>query len=159
MLDTIRDDTWNALIIQHIIPNSSPVVAITRLKDPPTWLKMTTTLEKPPTPTHPYCPRGYGLNYQSRGFEISRDLSIRRLMAKEDHGCCICLAPWRCVDGLISFCWDNNHSHVSPMFMDIYRQISNISRTKSQTLNASHLVLQLSLPNPLKSGIKSRMTM
>ena len=40
-----------------------------------------------------------------------------------------------------------------------YRQISNIRRTKSQTLNASCLVLQLSLPNPLKPGIKSRMKM
>ena len=29
-----------------------PVVAIKRLKDPPTWLKVATTLEKPSTPTH-----------------------------------------------------------------------------------------------------------
>ena len=36
----------------------------------------------------------------------------------------------------------------------IYRQISNTSRTKPQTLNVSHLVLQLSLSNPLKPGIK-----
>ena len=35
---------------------------------------------------------------------------------------------------------------------EYYRQISNIRRTKSQTLNVSQLVLQLSLPNPLKSG-------
>ena len=41
----------------------------------------------------------------------------------------------------------------------LYRQISNIRRTNSQTLNVSRLVLQLSLPNPLKSGIKSRMKM
>ena len=40
-----------------------------------------------------------------------------------------------------------------------YRQTSNISRTKSQTLNVSCLVLQLSLPNPLKPGVKSRMKM
>ena len=40
-----------------------------------------------------------------------------------------------------------------------YRQTSNISRTKSQNLNVSRLVLQLSLPNPLKPGIKSRMKM
>ena len=40
-----------------------------------------------------------------------------------------------------------------------YRQISNIRRTKSQTLNVSCLVLQLSLPNPLKPGIKSRKKM
>ena len=94
MLATIRDDTWNVLNMQHIIPNSKRwdypnipsgifevkltfemltvrgqqhsfsthervflwkcqsfwVVAINRLKDPPTWLKMDTTLEKPPKP-------------------------------------------------------------------------------------------------------------
>ena len=40
-----------------------------------------------------------------------------------------------------------------------YRQISNITRTKSQTLNVSCLVLHLSFSNPLKPGIKSRMEM
>ena len=37
-----------------------------------------------------------------------------------------------------------------------YHQTSNISRIKSQNLNIS-LVLQFSLPNPLKSGVKPRM--
>ena len=41
----------------------------------------------------------------------------------------------------------------------VYRQISNISRTKSQNLNSSHLVLQLSLCNILKPCVKSRMKM
>ena len=41
----------------------------------------------------------------------------------------------------------------------IYRKISNISRTKYQTLNDSSLVLQLSLPNLLKPGVKSKMKM
>ena len=40
-----------------------------------------------------------------------------------------------------------------------YRQIPIISRTKSQTLTVSCLVFQLSLSNPLKPGIKSRMKM
>ena len=40
-----------------------------------------------------------------------------------------------------------------------YRQVSNIRRTKSQTLNVSCLGLQLFLSNPLKPGIKSRMKM
>ena len=31
-----------------------------------------------------------------------------------------------------------------------YRQVSKISHAKSQNLNVSHLILQLSLPNPLK---------
>ena len=39
----------------------------------------------------------------------------------------------------------------------IYRKISNISHTKSQNSNVSHLILQLSLPNSLKPGVKSRM--
>ena len=38
-------------------------------------------------------------------------------------------------------------------------QTSNVSRTKSQNLNVSNLVLKLSFPNPLKSGVKSRMEM
>ena len=41
----------------------------------------------------------------------------------------------------------------------IYCKISNIRQTKSQKLNDSRLVLQLSLPNPLKQGVKSRMKM
>ena len=36
-----------------------------------------------------------------------------------------------------------------------YRKISNIRNTKSQNLNDSPLVLQSSLSNPLKPGVKS----
>ena len=39
----------------------------------------------------------------------------------------------------------------------IYRKISNTKRTKSPNLNVFRLVLHLSLPNPLKPGVKSRM--
>ena len=39
----------------------------------------------------------------------------------------------------------------------IYRQTFNTRRTKPQNLNVSRLVLQLSLPNLLKPGVKSRM--
>ena len=38
-----------------------------------------------------------------------------------------------------------------------YRKVSNISRTKSQNFNVSRLILYLSLLNPLKPGVKSRM--
>ena len=38
-----------------------------------------------------------------------------------------------------------------------YYQTSNISGTKSQNYNVSRIVLQLSLPSPLKPGVKSRM--
>ena len=53
-------------------------------------------------------------------------------------------------------------SLISPHYKpheNYYRQISNIRRTKSQALHVSRLVLQLTLPNPLKPGIKSRMKM
>ena len=40
-----------------------------------------------------------------------------------------------------------------------YRKIFNITRTKSPNLNVSRLVLQLSLPNPMKPDVKSRMKM
>ena len=44
-----------------------------------------------------------------------------------------------------------------PVQNDKYRQVSNISRTKSQHLKYSLSVLRLSLPNPLKPDVKSRM--
>ena len=40
-----------------------------------------------------------------------------------------------------------------------YRQVSNITRTESQHLKYSRTVLRLSLPNPLKPDVKSRMKM
>ena len=40
-----------------------------------------------------------------------------------------------------------------------YRQITNISSTISQNVNVSRLVLQLSLHNSLKPGVKSKMKM
>ena len=40
-----------------------------------------------------------------------------------------------------------------------YHKISNIRYTKSPNLNYSHFILQLSLLDPLKRGVKSRMKM
>ena len=40
-----------------------------------------------------------------------------------------------------------------------YRKTSSISRTKSQSLNDSCILLQLSSLNPLKPGVKLRMKM
>ena len=40
-----------------------------------------------------------------------------------------------------------------------YRKTSSISRTKSQNLNVSRILLQLSSLNPLKPGVKLRMKM
>ena len=43
--------------------------------------------------------------------------------------------------------------------VDDYRQAFDIMRTKSQSLNVSRLALKLSLPNPSKPDVKSRMKM
>ena len=45
------------------------------------------------------------------------------------------------------------------IFVSVYRKISNIKHTKSHNLDDSHLSVQLSFPNPLKPGVKSRMKM
>ena len=60
--------------------------------------------------------------------------------------------------------WWYNHNktkHDKTMSISnwIYRKISNIRRTKSPNLNVSRLVVQLSLPNPLKPDVKLRMKM
>ena len=47
----------------------------------------------------------------------------------------------------------------SDLWESMYRKISNIRSTKSPNLNVSRLVVQLSLPNPMKPGVKSRMKM
>ena len=44
-------------------------------------------------------------------------------------------------------------------YVYVYRQVSDIRRTKSQHLTNSRTVLRLSLPNPLKPDVKSRMKM
>ena len=49
--------------------------------------------------------------------------------------------------------WNMGVNHI------LYRKTSSISRTKSQNLNVSNFVVQLSLLNPLKPGVKSRMKM
>ena len=59
---------------------------------------------------------------------------------------------WQCNDILIAILLSLN-----PLGM--YRQFSNIRCTQSQNINVSRLVLQLSLPNPLKPGVKVRMKM
>ena len=51
-------------------------------------------------------------------------------------------------------------SQAFPCFSSLdYREVSNISRTKSQHLKDSHTVLRLSLPNTLRPDVKSRMKM
>ena len=45
------------------------------------------------------------------------------------------------------------------LWINDYRQFSNIRRTQSQNIKVSRLVLMLSLPNPLKPCVKLRMKM
>ena len=59
------------------------------------------------------------------------------------------------------YCVPSRHTemlHKTPRH-DLYRKVSNIRRTKSPNLNVSRLALLLSLPNPLKPGVKLRMKM
>ena len=56
--------------------------------------------------------------------------------------------------------WCDTMLHITSQKYDWNtQQISNIRRTKSENLNESHLLLQLSLLNPLKPGVKSRKKM
>ena len=58
--------------------------------------------------------------------------------------------------------WDILHNLIYTGKSDeknTYHKTSSIRRTKFQNLNVSHLVLQLSLPNPLKQGVKKIMKM
>ena len=52
--------------------------------------------------------------------------------------------------------WKNFSANLTQL---LYCKISNIRSTKSQNLNDPHLLLPLSLFNPLKPGVKSRMNM
>ena len=63
-----------------------------------------------------------------------------------------------CVGGAINLTGDEPLSEPTmTQATETYRNISDIRRTKAQTLSDSRLALQLSLPNPLKPGVKSRM--
>ena len=55
--------------------------------------------------------------------------------------------------------WVNQDSWYPANPVPMYRKVSNIRRTKCQNLNDSRLVLQLSVPNPLKPSVKSIMKM
>ena len=53
----------------------------------------------------------------------------------------------------IFLCWHSWNTNIQ-LLIENYRHFPNIRRNKFQTLNVSCLVLQLSLPNPLKPGVK-----
>ena len=77
-------------------------------------------------------------------------------------------APPRCLCENGGYCSDSNnpYSCVCPQLYTgricenrKYRKIFSIRHTNSQNLSGSRLVLQLSLPNPLKPSVKSKMKM
>ena len=68
------------------------------------------------------------------------------------------LHPYRNVDSFIIQCTKLNGTQLIGQ-MGNYRKISNIRRTKSQHLKDYGPLLRLSLPNPFKPEVKSRMKM
>ena len=59
----------------------------------------------------------------------------------------------------VCVCFVSLQDPVSIQRLSKYRQVSNISCTKSQNLKDSRTGLRLSLPSPLKPDVKSRMKM
>ena len=55
--------------------------------------------------------------------------------------------------------WEHGWLITFHWFMGMHRKTSSISRTKSQSLNESCILAQLSLLNPLNPGVKLRMKM
>ena len=62
-------------------------------------------------------------------------------------------------DSHIKRTWPGHTGDYDPEELYDYRKIFNVSRTNFQTLNDSCLILKLSLSNPWKSCVKSRMKM
>ena len=105
----------------------------------------------------------------TRSFEVFFDLCLNKQLSKQSWGWwfeTFSRPLWRHCNGFESNQTSNYQGFgklslylpVAGWFIDnknTYRQISNITRTKYQNLNVSRFVLQLSLPKPLKPGVKS----
>ena len=68
------------------------------------------------------------------------------------------MTPFMC-PGIFQVLHQKGESPIKMIADSKYRKISNIRRTKSPTSNVSRLVLQLSSPNSMEPGVKSRMKM
>ena len=107
----------------------------------------------------------------TRSFDVSFDLLLNKRLSKQSWGWwfeMLSCPSWRHCNDLFV---DKHSSRCSLdslwrrqatlnrfiIFQDDYRQFSNIRRTKSQHLKDSRTDLKLSLPNPLKPDVKSRM--
>ena len=75
-------------------------------------------------------------------------LYVEITSAKHHSAVCIVVRPVN-MDNVV------NKLDVQQLVWSEYSQTSNITHNKSQSLNVSYLVLQSSLPNPLRSGVKS----
>ena len=85
--------------------------------------------------------------------------SSRQTRRNSVHLCAVTTQLGDGEDIVLSFLY-NLTSRSSPRnYKKNYHQTPNMSRIKSQHLNASRRGLQLSLSNPLKPGVKSRMGM
>ena len=60
--------------------------------------------------------------------------------------------------GSVTMSWHHHELH-NRSHIKTYHKISNIRHTNSPNLNVPRLVLQLSLPNAMKPGVKSKMKM
>ena len=87
--ETCSKCSTQSQIRKHGIIQTSPVVAIKRSKDPPTWLKVATTLEKKPPTTH-HCSSKYSALYmkQIQTYSHIHICVINTIMAKE-------VFPWK----------------------------------------------------------------
>ena len=72
-------------------------------------------------------------------------------------------AAWKLIDTTYHIKYysdmESLKAHSGDRNNNYYPKISNIRRTQIPNFNVSRLVLQLSLPNPMKPGVKSRMKM
>ena len=92
---------------------------------------------------------------QSSKFILFVCVFIRHPMGKPVRSCSSTSIHPNCQGAEVS----GTLPHPVQFLEETYRKISNIRRTQSPNLNVSRLVLQLSLPNPMKPVVKSRMKM
>ena len=101
---------------------------------------------------------------------IKSSIGVNRSWIEYPHWITQCAElVWRSINkNLFAFChfltlrwhrWQYHPCERPGSVYSTYRKTSGISRTKSQNLNVSCILLQLSSPNPLKPGAKLRMKM
>ena len=111
----------------------------------------------------------FKLTLVNGGWGISYEIALRwmPLDLTDDKSTLVQVMAWCCqaTSHYLNQCWPRSpmlYGVTRPQWVNtthvIYCQIPHIRCTK-YLINVSHLVFQLSLPNPLKPGVKSRMQM